>query len=441
MRRRGKALRRTLWAIVSCLAIGLAGIVLAPTAFAGGGELDRSFGSNGRAVASVELAGARFFSATDVYAARAPDGGTFVAGGQIDYDEIVHFLPDGRLDSSFGDRGHLRAGSPVPYPGRGFELAGMAVDPQGRIVVAGTLAERAEILRFAPDGEPDPTFGSDGVVDSDLGVPVSKEGSRNLHVGALAIDPQGRLLLAGFYFKEYEPEGFPLSGSYLARLTPSGEPDPTFGSHGLVLETGVEGSILCESGGEVLLAGGSVRRLGADGTFDESFGDGGRVLVGPYLHIGVDGRGRILGVHTAFRLSNGHARIEVTRLFPDGTIDPGYGRQGVATFLVPGTMSKARGIAVAPDGSALITGAEVRHRRFERQGRQRAILARVNADGSIDRGFGRRGIATASYGHVPHAVGDQVLIQGRSHALVAGTVEGGKLASGEGLALFRFALR
>jgi uncharacterized delta-60 repeat protein len=430
--------------MICLLAVGLTALATAPQAVAKDGQLDRNFGLNGTAVAPVNLAGARFFSEVNVYAAHAPGGGTLVAGGLLDYDKIVHFPPDGRLDRSFGKAGYLTIGAPEPYPGRGFELAGMAVDPEGRIVVAGTLDGKAEILRFTSAGVPDSAFGGgDGQIDTDLGVPVSKEGTRSLRVGALAVDPAGDILLAGFYFKEYGGKyDLPISGSYLARLTASGEIDTTFGSGGLALETPEEASsILVEREGRIAVVGGSIARFSPYGLPDDSFGESGHAFAAAFLHIAVDSDGRILAAHTALSPSEGGGRIEVSRLLPDGTVDPSYGRHGVATVPIPGVRSKARGIAIAPDGSALITGAEVRHRRVERQGRQRVVLARFEADGSLDRHFGRNGIARASFGNGPHAVGDQVLLDGRKHALVAGTVESGKLVGGEGLALHRFDLK
>src|SRR3954470_16017932 len=69
----------------------------------------------------------------------------------------------GDLDPTFGDAGKVDTGDGGYFPD-------VAVDHQGRIVM---LANQ-KILRFDPDGQPDQSFGTDGVADYP---PISALGS------------------------------------------------------------------------------------------------------------------------------------------------------------------------------------------------------------------------------------------------------------------------
>ena len=70
----------------------------------------------------------------------------------------------GRLDSAFGQGGKVVVAPPA---GAGEWPGGQAVQPDGSIVVAGTAAPARNgyvflVLRFLPDGRPDPSFGTGG---------------------------------------------------------------------------------------------------------------------------------------------------------------------------------------------------------------------------------------------------------------------------------------
>jgi hypothetical protein len=59
----------------------------------------------------------------------------------------------------------------------------------------------------------------------------------------------------------------------------------------------------------------------------------------------------------------------------------------------------------------------------------------------LDRDFGRAGIVRTRFGGFSDTVGRQVLLDGKGHAIVAGTVSDEELRTGEGLALYRYDLR
>ena len=77
-------------------------------------------------------------------------------------------------------------------------VSSVAIDSQGRIVVAGEIGYSASpneddfaLARYKPNGSPDPAFGGDGVVRTDFD-------GRGDAASDVAIDSQGRILAAGY---------------------------------------------------------------------------------------------------------------------------------------------------------------------------------------------------------------------------------------------------
>jgi uncharacterized delta-60 repeat protein len=83
--------------------------------------------------------------------------------------------------------------------------------------------------------------------------------------------------------------------------------------------------------------------------------------------------------------------LAVVRFLADGTPDPGFGTNGVATVAVGGADNYGTDIAVQPDGKVLLMGRHL-------DGDWDFIVLRLNADGSPDTGFGTNGIRVQSVG-------------------------------------------
>lgn len=114
----------------------------------------------------------------------------FVASGtSIDPDRravgLVRFRSSGALDTTFGANGRVL--TPV---GSGYlSVRGAALQPDGKIVVAGGHQGDFLLLRYKPDGALDPTFGGDGIVKVGLG--------GNDEARAVAVLPTGAIVVAG----------------------------------------------------------------------------------------------------------------------------------------------------------------------------------------------------------------------------------------------------
>ena len=271
-------------------ALAVLALAAPASAAAAPGDLDPSFGGGAGWVRTLEIrVGANNYlprGAEDVVV--QPDGRIVVTGGLIDggsnrYFAALRYLPDGSLDGSFG------SGGLVAVDLGSFEDArAVALQRDGKIVVAGeTDCETARCfaaMRLNPDGSPDGTFGSGGVVT----VPFYLQAG---WANDVAIDGQGRIVMAGVRLRGGDAQDNALV--CVIRLLPDGRPDPGFSGDGVALVDHGYGNDSAEAvvvrGGKVIAAGDGrytggrsyfgLVRLRGDGRLDRSFGRRGRRLV------------------------------------------------------------------------------------------------------------------------------------------------------------------
>ena len=285
------------WDLAAAVALGPEGnIVLAGKAwknlgegdvavvrYTSSGALDSSFSGDG----IVTLDMGRSESVTDV-AAQA-DGKIIVVGDAGSGFMVMRLLSNGALDESFGSGGIIDTN--VGDPRYRDSAAAVAILGDGKIVVAGEndfdypsynpVSIDFAVVRYLPNGQRDPTFGSDGIV-------VTPGPNVELAFG-LAAAPGGKIVVAG------SDRTYSQSGFHVARYLPSGALDATFGSGGTVT-TSFAGmladasSVVVEPDGKVL-AGGiarpapgavdfAVARYRDDGTLDDTFGVDGKRTYG-----------------------------------------------------------------------------------------------------------------------------------------------------------------
>jgi uncharacterized delta-60 repeat protein len=183
------------------------------------GSVDATFGANGL-VAPV-------FSAHDAVQGLAlqSDGRILVVGVVFDQPaselSIARFLSNGSLDASFGAGGKVFLSTFVAVP------SAVVVQPDGRIVVAGTLVSAAPsdfvVWRLERNGQLDTSFGTNGRVFTDVG---GSDTARDV-----ALQSDGRIVVAGLTLQIGSPKS---SNFAAARYEPTGELDATFGDGGLI---------------------------------------------------------------------------------------------------------------------------------------------------------------------------------------------------------------
>jgi uncharacterized delta-60 repeat protein len=246
------------------------------------GSLDPTFGDGGRVILKFGE-GERSISSNAL--ALQPDGKILLssgASGGLASAEVVRLTPDGSLDPTFGDGGEIL----VPF------ASALIVQGDGRIVVLanagnGTVSCCHPVLsRYEPDGSPDPSFGTDGEVETVVG---STQASS--FFASLLLQPDGDIVAAG------TTDFGPVPGAWvLVRYRPDGRLDSGFGDGGIELTLFASGGfgpvgLVRQSNGRLVAAGGVYRdgprplgasyfalvRYNPDGSPDETFG-GGQVL-------------------------------------------------------------------------------------------------------------------------------------------------------------------
>ena len=294
--------------------------------------LDASFGLNGRV--AVELGERSNGHAVLVQ----PDGKILIAGSTLQDNVLNSFLlrfnSDGTLDPGFNSDG--TAITPLPTGDNETTVLGLLSD--GRIVAAGYAGNGQDrdlaVICYHPDGRLDRTFGDEGMV-------LTSIGNGNEEITAMTISPSDMITVAG------STEG--TSGRILmvARYTGHGQPDDEFGEQGVSL-IGV---------GEDATAEGILERN--DGSF---------VLAGSYTE------------------EKNSSAMMLVGLNADGTIDMGFGEQGVAISAGGFAASEGYGIATDEDNRLYVAGA------VGLPGKRDAALFRFAARGMVDSSFGEQGV-------------------------------------------------
>jgi uncharacterized delta-60 repeat protein len=364
------------------------------------GDLDTTFGSGGKKTVN--------FGGTD--AARAvlvqPNGRVVAAGGggpASSFCVVRLRSANGTLDPAFGSGGKRV----VDFGSDDESVHGAALQPDGKIVLAGDSRLQPAVVRLKANGALDTSFDGDGKKLFSWGA-IGR-------VTAVVIAPNGKILLGGFS----GPEG---GNIQVARMTAKGALDATFGAGGIATVdfggTEFGEAIARQADGRILVVGRSaggavVARLRATGALDPDFGSGGRVtlpgggslgavLVQPDRNIVVAGN------------ASGSAMMTVTRLKPDGSLDATFGSGGTTTVAFGSLANPLGGAARRPDGKIVIAG-------YTQDGEDVAV-ARLNADGSLDATFGAAGKATVDFGVA--TFGNAVALAPNGRIVVAGQKTG-----------------
>lgn len=185
------------------------------------GALDTTFGTNGIVTFDVR-------TSQDIGGAMAvqPDG-KFVLVGRSTQNLVnalsdisaVRFNADGSLDPAFGTSGVMLTN----FGSGELEASGVALDGLGRLVLVGSSFSAGNqdiaLVRITGAGLVDTTFGTSGLVVTDLG--------QNDSASKIFVQGDGKLVVAGFSY----PTGG-LSSIAVARYSSNGVLDPSFGQGG-----------------------------------------------------------------------------------------------------------------------------------------------------------------------------------------------------------------
>jgi uncharacterized delta-60 repeat protein len=374
------------------------------------GDLDPTFGDGGKVVTPFPI------GAYATAVAIQPDARIVVAGATAGASgtgelAVARYETDGSLDPTFGGDGIVTT---AIRGGHGDEARSVAIQPNGRIVVAGTDSwERFAVARYRPDGTLDTSFSGDGIVRTNFtpGDDVAWD---------VAIQPDGKIVAVG-------AAGFGQQGFQLARYRRDGTLDATFGDAGKVV-TRYHGAnaraVALQPNGRILVAGYNMRGLALaryrpDGRLDRSFsrnGTIGRVWGIFALAVALQPDGRIVvgGDYDIFAFG-------LARFTSDGRLDHTFGGDGIVRQTVDGVEQGANGIVIQPDGRIVATGSSGPHE-YGDPTVPRLVLIRRLADGHRDPTFGVKGEVATFFDAAAYAHGSALDLEGRV-VVVGGTGE------------------
>jgi uncharacterized delta-60 repeat protein len=328
------------------------------------------------------------------------------------------------MDPRFGTNGKVTTQMGL---GNSFILDS-AMQPDGKILAVGSLAMNGSqfaIVRYTKDGSLDTSFDGDGIVLTQFG---TSAGAR-----AVYVQPDGKILVAG------SVSNGSATDFGVVRYNPDGSLDPTFGTDGKVVAsvtqfTDVANTIAVQFDGRIIVAGtaedgalnarfGAVR-LNPNGSLDSSFGTDGKIFFG----VGAASQGvkRILLLPDGKIVFVGSGNFATTaldfivaRINANGTMDTSFDGDGIVNSDIA-LADMAYDAALQPDGKIIVVGFA------DDGGTSRKFAAiRYHPNGVRDNDFGLFGTFTAQLGSNNQDAASTVVLQPDGKILIGGTTKTG----------------
>jgi uncharacterized delta-60 repeat protein/uncharacterized repeat protein (TIGR01451 family) len=293
-------------------------------------------------------------------------GGSFTVANSITRHRLARLNSDGTLDLGFAS-----------LPGGANDaVRALALQSDGRILIGGDFTtydgiNRSHFARVNLDGSLDGQFDPGSALDQSAYAVVETFTDTNQTVRKILVG--GSFTLANGAPRRYLAQ-FNDNGSVDPGFNPSPDPGAN-GIDGFVWAIAVQTDHKVVIGGDFLSINGVVRnhiaRLNADGSLDTSFNNPGTGASDSVraLTIQLDGRILVGGLFTNF---NGTLQNHIVRLNADGSLDPTF-NTGV------GVDGAVYAITLQPDNKILLGGEFIRC-----GGVTRNHLTRLNPDGSVD---------------------------------------------------------
>lgn len=350
-----------------------------------------------------------------------PDGSVIVVGHtQTAFGDfaLAKYTPAGVLDTSFGTGGRVTLNLKPDFTDVNDEARAAVLQPDGKLVVvggtdAGNARHMALVRLDTTTGALDPTFDRDGIV-----VVPSFGGLSNSAAEAFSVLLQGtKIIVAGNSTATGRTE------FALARFNADGTVDTSFGPNGTGLLTTYMGgnsfslalAMTTQSTGKIVVAGYNasndgglgngditLARYSPNGILDTSFGTNGivRTDLGGNANetvYGIVARADDRLVLAGFTELNGSANrdVAVIRYTADGALDTTFGPAdiGFVTTDFTGFRDAAQALAIQSDGAIVVGGYA-----FSNADDYHFAAARYDADGTLDTTFDADGKLTISFG-------------------------------------------
>jgi uncharacterized delta-60 repeat protein len=374
-----------------------------------------------------------------------PDGKIVVAGGSgiaaeggREFGAVVRYLPDGRLDPGFGKG----VGVALFHEQRPFTA--VALQKNGRIVLASPIGGRAGLTRLLPGGALDKSFGEGGYLYGGA--------STSWYPTSVAVGKDGGIFTGGMtgypadtgehwygWLYRISPDG--RSGGPYAGMTNGESEQPktfindfVFGPGGSVIASGTVAIRSLHPRLHAVLARllpGAVSPAGVPTGADPSFGGGVGLVETDFFPMSFSWevanalsrqRGKLLMAGAA------NDDLLLARYTADGILDNGFGHRGFWTVTL-GRESADVANALAVDAKGGIFAAGGSTHRCGGPLCTSLLLARLGKDGHPVRSFGHGGIVTPPLdpfgrGHPASEIAYDMALRPKRKILVGGLAGG-----------------
>lgn len=364
--------------------------------------------------------------------------GTLAGAATLAAAAAVAVAAAGDLDTTFGGDGLVVTGTDASGALPPAYLA-VAVQPDGKVVGVGAAfsawqtpnRQRWGIHRFHADGSPDTSFGTGGVVQ------VFGEHANNFDIaGDVAVGSDGRIYVSGLVshiVKQTKKATTWGTRMGVVRLNANGTFDTTFGDGGkalIDLSPGVgqwEVKVALQSDGKVVLAGNQqgdwgIARLTSSGQPDTSFGDGsGRLIYAPssgsdgVADMAIDAWGRIVVAGQAGDVPRKatYPPYAVARFTANGQLDATFGVVNVTNSIKDTTP----GLQAIRDLRVNADGSVLLGGYgSSTAGTWDAVVMKFRSNGQLETGFGASGVARSG---IPTAGCNGLAVQGDGKVLMS----------------------
>ncbi len=325
------------------------------------GNLDLTFGDGGWVRTDLE----HWNDAASDIAVQPADGKILQSGSSSGDFTLVRYNPDGSLDTSFDEDGWVR----TDLGSFEDESKAIALQSDGKIIVAGYAMDGTQynfaLVRYQADGSLDTGFGEDGRVTTDL------TGDQD-QIQGLIVQPDGKIVVVGSvkraapYYRDFG----------MVRYMPDGTIDLSFGINGKVITDISGGrdfayAVAMQPDGKIILAG--TAQNGADGDYDfalacytstgyldTTFSGDGKVILdfndgndyGYAVALQPDGKIIIAG-YANNGMNNDFA---VVRYTSNGSLDPGFSEDGKVVTDLAGYDDIGLAVVLQTNGRIVVAG-------------------------------------------------------------------------------------
>ncbi|HYV92933.1 MAG TPA: T9SS type A sorting domain-containing protein [Chitinophagales bacterium] len=349
-------------------------ILFSVAAFAQAGELDNTFGGDGKVTTYIQSFGAEIHSLAIQTDGKIVAAGTSKSGVSHSAGCLARYNTNGTVDSSFNGSGISIYGG-LPYR----NAVSVAIQSDGKIVFVGDDFNTGYIARLNTDGIIDASFGIGGIF----------EDPSFTFAHSLAIQTDGKIIAAGG------------GGFTVIRYNEDGTRDSTFGIGGIVTNSNLTNalSVVIQTDGKILTVTSSyftsscLVRLNTDGTLDSSFNSNGIVAT----NIGIEFTSSPVIIQPDGKIivaGSSGLDFAMARYNTNGMPDSSFGLGGQATtYLTNSTLSS---MALQSDGKIIAVGVAGNYA-------SDFAVARFNSNGALDDTFGTNGILSTDFNDLDDA--------------------------------------